>query len=255
MPFFIVAEKSEAALYAEKFGESSVLALPFDNGGSSIPARNWIKEHAIKSGHLRHWQLDDNMKMIRKWGKTPWGRLKRIRCNAGPALRATEDFADRYENVAIAGLNYTMFAITGGAIPHPKPFFLNVHVYSCTLVLNSLPYKWRGPYNEDTDLCLQALAGGWCTILMNVFTVDKLATMTLKGGNTATLYKGDGRLKMARHLERLWPRTVYVSRRFKRPQHIIRGNWELFDNALIRKPEYAKLPDVPNEYGLQLQIK
>ena len=111
---------------------------------------------------------------------------------------------DRYTNVGIAGLNYTMFVV-----PHPDggpkaPFQLNCHVYSCTLFLNSLPYKWRGRYNEDTDICLQVLSGGWCTILMNAFMIDKQRTMTMKGGNSDLLYTGDGRLKMARELQRRW---------------------------------------------------
>lgn len=40
-----------------------------------------------------------------------------------------------------------------------------VHVYSCTLILNSIEQRWRLLYNDDTDLCLQVLAAGWCTIL------------------------------------------------------------------------------------------
>src|SRR3972149_3358983 len=88
------------------------------------------------------------------------------------------------------------------------PFFLNTHVYSCLLILNSLPYRWRGRYNEDTDLCLQVLSAGWCTVLINAFMVDNMPTMTMRGGNTEELYQDDGRLKMARHLERLWPGVV-----------------------------------------------
>jgi hypothetical protein len=44
------------------------------------------------------------------------------------------------------------------------PFYLNRRVYSITLVNNKTPYRWRGRYNEDTDLCLQVLSNDWCTI-------------------------------------------------------------------------------------------
>jgi hypothetical protein len=131
------------------------------------------------------------------------------------------------------------------------PFYLNVHVYSCTLVLNSLPQAWRGRYNEDTDLCLQVLSAGWCTVLMNIFCADKLQTKLLPGGNTTTLYQGDGRLRMARSLERLWPGVVTTRRRFQRPQHIIYDAWRRFDTPLRFKPG-IEITREPNEYGMTL---
>jgi hypothetical protein len=137
------------------------------------------------------------------------------------------------------------------------PFYLNCRIYSCALVLNSLPYGWRGRYNEDADLCLQVLAGGWCTVLVNAFMVDKPQTMKVKGGNTAELYKGDGRLMMARSLERMWPGVVETKRRFHRPQHVVKDAWKRFDTPLRLKPgiDLAALPRV-NEYGMTLkQVK
>lgn len=247
VPFQIVVEPQEYDLYAARFGKQSVLALPFSNLGSVIPARNWIKDHAIAAGYARHWQLDDNMTHFMRAYKN-----ERLWCDAGVALAATEDFVDRYENVAIAGLNYAMFYVVGAGKQAPPPFYRNVHVYSCTLILNSIPYRWRGKYNEDTDICLQALAGGWCTILMNAFLVQKLTTMLVKGGNTAELYRGDGRLKMARSLERLWPGVVTTTRRFKRPQHLVKDAWGRFDTPLRLKPGVDLAKIKPNDYGLKL---
>ena len=247
VPFKIVVEPQERDAYAKEFGDHNVLVLPFsDLGQGSIPARNWIKEHATAAGHLRHWQLDDNLRHFARVYKG-----LRLRCDAGPAMRVAEDFVDRYENVAVAGLNYMMFYTEHDEM---APFFLNNRVYSCTLVLNSLPYKWRGRYNEDTDYCLQVLSGGWCTVLINAFLVQKIGTMLMKGGNTAALYQGDGRLKMARSLERLWPGVVETSRRFKRPQHMVKDSWKRFDTPLKLKPgvDLSKLK--PNEYGLDLVV-
>lgn len=228
VPFFLVVEPQERDAYAARYGAGSVLALPWDNPGSVIPARNWIKDHATAAGAERHWQLDDNLLWIgRRW------KGRKIQCNAGIALRACEEFVDRYENVAVAGLNYEMFLPKGQAAP---PFRLNSHVYSCSLVLNSIPHRWRGRYNEDTDLCLQVLADGWCTILFNAFYVWKKWTMQLKGGNTAALYQGDGRLKMARSLERQWPGVVETRRRFQRPQHVVKDAWKRFDTPSASSP-------------------
>lgn len=246
VPFFLVVETSEQQEYAARFGSERVLTLPFSDAGSVIPARNWIKQHATKTSYDRHWQFDDNIRGFRKWHAG-----KRFPCSAAVAIRAIEDFTDRYENIAVAGPNYTVFAHQTGRQPHP-PFWLNVHVYSACLVLNALPYRWRGRYNEDTDLCLQALAHGWCTVLFNAFMVDKVRTMTMKGGNTQVLYQGDGRLKMARSLERLWPGVVETKRRWQRPQHVVKDSWRKFDTPLRLKPgiDLSQIP--PNDYGLKL---
>jgi len=231
VPFRVVVEPQEAEQYAALVGEERVLVLPFSNlGRGSIPARNWIMEHSIAEGHERHWQLDDNIRDVR------WMREgDRIPCNAALGLGACEDFVDRYENVAVSGLNYQMFVTPSTS----TPYFHNVHVYSCTLVMNSIPNRWRGRYNEDTDMCLQVLADGWCTILLNAFCADKLPTMILSGGNSDELYAGDGRLAMARELERRWPGVVRVDRRYGRPQHVV--DWKKFDTPLRRRPDYDEI--------------
>jgi len=260
IPFRVVVEPQEQAEYAAVAGKERILILPWQGGdenrkafcaerqiedGGLIAARNWIKEHSIGEGYLRHWQLDDNIHYIyRRW------KGKRIYCDTGPAFAAIEDFIDRYENVAIAGLNYDFF-VPEGKQAYP-PFYLNCRVYSCSLILNQLPYRWRSRYNDDTDICLQVLAGGWCTVLFNVFLTHKAWTMHVPGGNTADLYQGDGRLKMARSMERLWPGVVKVGRRFKRPQHIVFDAWKRFDTQLILKQGINLGMKQPDEYGLEL---
>jgi hypothetical protein len=241
VPYRIVVEPQEAAAYTAAVGADRILELPFSNlGQGSIPARNWIWEHALQTGAERHWILDDNIRRVYRYWKG-----NRIPCASGPAFAVVEDFTDRYENVAISGMAYKMFGLPGA-----PPFWHNVHVYSCMLIKNSLGFRWRGRYNEDTDLCLQVLSAGHCTILVNAFLADKIATMQIKGGNTDELYEGDGRLKMARALERAWPHVVTVDRRWNRPQHVV--NWGKFDTPLRRKPG-LRIPDTPNEYGLTLK--
>lgn len=249
VPFHIVVEPQEREAYAAVVGPERVLVLPFANLGlGSIPARNWIWEHAKAAGHARHWILDDNISGM-------WRRHHacKIRCESGPAFRAVEDFTDRYSNVAVSGMNYYMFALNG---KRQAPFTRNVHVYSCLLIQNNIPQRWRGQYNEDTDLCLQVLASGRCTVLFNAFLIWKMTSMTMKGGNTAELYQGDGRLKMARSLERSWPGVVEVKRRYGRPQHVIKFAWRKFTTPLILREgvDLAKLE--PDEFGMHLvQVK
>jgi hypothetical protein len=244
-PFRLVVEPQEAEAYSKLVGDERVLVLPFSNlGQGSIPARNWIWEHALSEGHERHWVIDDNCRDVRRLY-----RGRRIPARAGIGFRACEDFTDRYENIAISGLNYQMFVTARTK----TPFFVNAHVYSCILILSSLPYRWRGRYNEDTDLCLQALAGDWCTVLLNAFMIDKMPTMKVRGGNTDQLYADvDSRLEMARSLERMWPGVVRVDRRYGRPAHVV--DWKRFKQPLKLKPDVdlKAMPKI-DERGMQLK--
>jgi hypothetical protein len=248
VPFHLVVEPQEFDEYASRYGKERILVLPFSNLGlGGIPARNWVWEHAKEQGHKRHWILDDNINGIWRYYKG-----KRLPMKSGAAFKIIEDFTERYTNIGISGMNYTTFiglVASGGKMP---PFYLNTHIYSCLLILNELPYRWRGRYNEDTDLCLQVLANNWCTVAFNIFGQLKAATMTMKGGNTDELYKGDGRLEMARTLERSWPYTVTVGRRFKRPQHIVHQAWRKFDTQLIRRTDIDWDKIAETTYDLKL---
>lgn len=228
VPFFLVVEPQEFDDYARFYPKEIILTLPFSNLGlGSIPARNWVWQHAKASGAERHWIWDDNISATLYWWK---GR--RVVCNANLAMTEIEKFTDRYENIAIAGMNYESFTFSA-----TTPFIRNCRVYSNLLIKNDLPFEWRGRYNEDTDLSLQVLVAGWTTVLFNAFMIRKMRTMTMKGGNTDQLYAGDGRLEMSRSLERQWPYVVETKRKFLRPQHHVRKAWQQFDTPLIRRKD------------------
>ena len=62
VPYYIVVEPQEYENYANVIDKQKILILPFSNlGQGSIPARNWVWEHAISIGAERHWIFDDNM--------------------------------------------------------------------------------------------------------------------------------------------------------------------------------------------------
>lgn len=55
IPYHIVIEPQEFAEYAAVIDAAAILVLPFSNlGHGSIPARNWVWEHASSEGHGRH---------------------------------------------------------------------------------------------------------------------------------------------------------------------------------------------------------
>lgn len=219
VPFHIVVEPQEYDAYAAAVGSERVLVLPFSNlGQGSIPARNWIWEHAKESGAARHWILDDNINAFRRFN-----RGERIRVTNGSIFSEAEDFVDRYTNVPIAGFQYSMFAVTEVTRAITKPFLLNTRIYSCILLSNAIPHRWRGRYNEDTDLSLRLLKDGYCSILFYAYLCDKQATMQMKGGNTDELYRQDpnfdGRLAMAQSLQQQHPDVTKIIRHWGRWQH------------------------------------
>lgn len=241
VPYHIVVEPQEHDQYAAVIDEKKILTLPFSNlGQGSIPARNWVWEHALKRKAARHWILDDN---IRGFYRCYDNREIRVEC--GNIFRAAEDFVNRYTNVAISGFQYYMFLPRKTVVP---PYWLNTRIYSCILIKNDIPYRWRGRYNEDTDLSLCALKDGWCTILFNAFLAYKLPTMKMKGGNTDELYKDDGRLKMAESLQEQHPDVVDVSYRWNRWQHSV--DYRLFKKNKLKLRPGVVIPDKENNYKM-----
>lgn len=245
VPYSVVVEPSQVDAY-QKWADR-LLVLP-ENDKGLVYARNWIKDHARAEGLERHWQFDDDIQyMARVY------RGNRLPLAANLALGFAEEFVDRYENVALASFNSIFFATCRYGVTDAKfpPFYLNARCYTCFLVNNSLPNRWRRRYNEDTDMSLQVLADGWCTVLFNAFLIWTPETMSFKGGQT-DIYVNDGRLRMARQLESMWPGTVSVTRRHGRPQHMIKNDWQKFDTPLRKKPGVV-IPEGPNEGGMKLK--
>lgn len=246
VPYRIVVEPQELEQYSAVIDPSRILVLPFSNLGlGSVPARNWIWEHSRSLGAERHWILDDNIHWFARLHDN-----KKILVDSGTCFRIVEEFVDRYENIALAGLQYEMFL---PALQKNKPYQFNTRIYSCILIKNDIPYRWRGRYNEDTDLSLRVLKDGWVTFLIQQFMCRKITTMHMKGGNTESLYKlddADGRLLMAQSLQRQHPDVVKITRKWGRWQHQV--NYKPFRaNRPIRKPG-VDVPPGTNEFGLAL---
>jgi len=247
VPYRIVIEPQEFGDYSAVIDPSRILTLPFSNlGQGGIPARNWVWEHSIGEGQERHWILDDNIAWFARLHQN-----RKIRVDSGVCFKVVEDFVSRYENIALAGLQYEMFV---PAIKKWPPFLLNTRVYSCILIKNDIPYRWRGRYNEDTDLSLRVLKDGWCTFLIQAFVAKKIATMTMKGGNTESLYKlgdkQDGRLLMAKSLQQQHPDVVKITRKWGRWQHLV--NYRPFKANELKLRPGVIIPEGVNNYGMKL---
>nr|WP_207901958.1 hypothetical protein [Rhodovulum euryhalinum] len=259
IPHFLIVETEEAGVYrtaAAGLG-ANVLALDpaykssyelCDNLGLSKstgpgPARNFAWDHSVASGHEWHWVMDDNIRSFRRLHLSA-----RIKVSDGAIFRAMEDFVQRYENVAMAGPNYSFFAISD----HILPFTLNTRIYSCNLIRNNSPFRWRGRYNEDTILSLDMLKGGFCTILFNAFLQEKMATQVVTGGNTDDFYAVEGTLAKSAMLARVHPDVARVSRKFNRDHHHV--DYRSFRRIPLVRSETEAVVEGNDDYGMRLVL-
>lgn len=187
VPHYIAIEPQDEKFYDEALDNFNIreyvtlLIAPFSNHGDGPGrARNWCWDHAISIGAEKHWVMDDNIQDFYRLHKN-----ERIRVESGVIFKMAEDFVDRFENVPISGFQYRFFIAPN---QHYPPFVENTRIYSCLLISNDCKHRWRGRYNEDTDICLRVLKDGDCTIQFNAFLQGKAATQTVKGGNTTEFY-------------------------------------------------------------------
>lgn len=238
----IIVEESQYEMYASVIDKDKVVVLPekylneyntCDDLGrtkSTGPgaARNFAWDLGIKTGAKWHWVMDDN---IYDFGI--YNNNFKIKVNSPKIFSLMEEFVNRYQNIAISGPNYYMFIPRKTKVP---PFVLNTRIYSCLLIRNSLPYRWRGRYNEDTDLSLRALKDGWCTLQFNYFYQHKAPTQTVKGGNDSDFYHKEGTLPKSQMLVQLHPDVTKLVWRFSRPHHLV--DYKVFKkNKLIKKKD------------------
>jgi hypothetical protein len=259
VPHFIVVEEQELADYRAAVDSTATLLVldrayqrdydPCDDLGDSKgkgpgPARNFAWDHARVAGYKWHWVMDDNIDgffRLHRNLKTPVGD--------GTIFRCMEDFVERYENVSMAGPNYFMFASRKSVMP---PLVFNTRIYSCNLIRNSAPYRWRGRYNEDTDLSLRMLKDGLVTVQFNAFLQFKVTTQTLGGGNTAEFYAKEGTRPKSEMQVKLHPDVSRVVWRFGRWHHYV--DYSGFKRNRPRLRPGVVLEPGFNNYGMRLHV-
>lgn len=235
--------------YKEKYELCDSLGLTKSTGPG--PARNFAWDHSISLGAKWHWVMDDNILAFKRMHNK-----ERIKVASPLFWRSMEDFVLRYKNVGMAGPNYAMFAFGASKLP---PFITNTRIYSCNLIRNDVPFRWRGRYNEDTILSLDMLKAGWCTIQFNAFLQDKMNTQVLPGGNTAEFYHAEGERKTGQRyadkgtlakshmLVRVHPDVSRMVWKFDRWHHHV--DYSGFKNmGLVRDP------NVPIDYKPTLKL-
>jgi hypothetical protein len=256
VPYKIVVEEDQLPMYQAEVGADRCLVLPqryldeydtcddFGDSKSKGPgaARNFVWDHATELGSKRHWVMDDNLDAFHRLNRN----IKRE--SDTPAIfAAMEDFVDRYENVPVAGPNYYSFVKSSDGVP---AFVTNTRIYSCLLIQNDAPYRWRGRYNEDTDLSLRVLKDGLCTIQFNAFLQGKVTTQRMKGGNTDEFYALEGTKAKSQMLADLHPDVAKVVWRFNRWHHHV--DYKPFRKNRLIKRDDVVASDKVNNYGMEL---
>lgn len=244
VPFFLVVEPQETAAYAEAWPSAALVVTPFSNlGQGSIPVRNYVWELATQMGFSRYWILDDNIEGFHRLHNN-----EKHQVGDGTIFRCCEDFVDRFSNVPMAGMNYYSFCKKTESV---APFYLNTRVYSCLLLETARPDRWRGRYNEDTDLSLRFLKQGLCTILFNAFLCGKVTTMRMGGGNTGEVYADtDNRREFAESLVSQHPDVAKVVWKFNRWHHQV--DYRPFQNNKLIPKQPLSFTGV-NNYGMELK--
>jgi len=264
VPHYIIIEPQDLQPYKDaltNFGLSGVtlLVAPFSNHGDGPGrARNWAWDHSISIGAEAHWVLDDNISDFYRLH-----RNERIRVESGVFFKVMEDFFDRYENLYIAGPQYRFFIAPNQKYP---PYVANTRIYSCLLIRNDCKHRWRGRYNEDTDICLRVLKDGDCTVQFNAFLQGKVATQTIKGGNTAEFYHKEfvedeqelegkrynekGTINKSQMLADMHPDVARVVWRYGRWHHYV--DYTPFKKNKLVLKDGVVLPEGVNNYGMKL---
>ena len=269
VPYYMVIEPAEYESYAAVIDPEKILTLPYDSDPKNPTgpgrARNWCRDHSWSNGFNRHFVLDDNISGFYRLHQN-----KRYRVADGAIFCAAEDFVDRYENIWVAGFQYRFFCAQKSKYP---PFVTNTRIYSCLLIdnrwifeMNKQEFLWRERYNEDTILSLDVLENGFCTVQFNAFLQGKVATQTLKGGNTEVFYdaEGDSGLKASRvnnynpggtvrktlNLVELYPEVAKAVIKFGRVHHEVDYS-KYKGNALVLRKDFEGFEGT-NDYGMKL---
>lgn len=260
--FYICVEPKEYENYCSnpKIDKNKILILPEDfseRGQGAVPVRNFCWEHSVQNGFDKHWQLDDNIQHFFRWNQNI---QKKVR--DGVFFRIMEDFSDRYENIGLTSCQYKSFI--PGIDTGRKQFIVNTRAYSCILINSKLlderlGERWRGRYNDDTDLSLRVLStGDLTTVNFHTLLSGKQTSGSMKGGMQEVYenHSHSGYQKKFDALKKLWGNIVTMTNKRHvdgRPHHIIPYT-KLFNQKLKLKEGIEKNPTI-NNYNMVLTHK
>lgn len=237
----VVIEEQEVEKYIQSgIDETKIIKFNKEDKTnlSGIPVRNFVWNYSINKGEKYHWILDDNIK-----GFYRWNRNKRFEVDSGYPFKHIEEYTETKNNVVLSGMNYFCF---NNDIDYKRTLIQkNTRIYSCILIKNhieKLEEKWRGLFNEDTDLSIRVLKLGYSTLLFNNYLCGKQQTGKLKGGNEE-LYKNytqEGYKIKTLSLIEQHPDIVKSTKKFQKECHHLVNYKNFKNNKLTIEKEVKK---------------
>jgi len=144
VPYHVVVEPQEFDQYASVIDPAKIFTLPFSNiGQGSIPARNWVWEHAISVGERRHWILDDNID-----GFYRLNHNLKVPVASGTMFKVVEDSS----RCSVASADYLLVFRKRGTNPAPiaHPHGLMDYAGERKVPAELLKYRgWKGNQIEN----------------------------------------------------------------------------------------------------------
>ena len=144
------------------------------------------RNFAIKLGSKAHWLMDDNMDFMNIVGINTKGIYVRRKCEKKDfqeKFHKAEHFFNKYENLLMLELMQNDFCINSNKLTYA----LNTRCFSCNLIYNNMPIRWRGRYNEDVILSTDVMVSGYCIAsYRGGILKKKQSTRNAIGGNHAT---------------------------------------------------------------------
>lgn len=232
IPYTLVIDPGEAALYRQSFPTSTLLTVPCDNYGL-VHTRQYVRDWARARGAIYYWLLDDDVTAFYEF----WlGKRGSQKTTAARALTALETTVMAYKNVAIAALNWRQLAWAEAEAR--RPFAVNTRAYLVALLRSDtgIDYDPRFEVKSDVALLLAHLSAKWQSILLHQFAFNA-ADMTSTAGGCQPAYRAGRQDAEARLLQTLYPDLVtVVSKGTKGLDARIR--WDAFAHALqLSTPE------------------
>ena len=114
-----------------------------------------------------------------------------------------------------------------------------------------MPFRWRGRYNEDTDLSLRMLKKKWCTVLFNAFLQRKTTTQMMPGGNTDAFYAKEGTLAKSQMQVDMHPDVSRLALRFGRVHHYV--DYRKFQENKLVRHDNLEISNEVNDYGMAIK--
>jgi len=205
LDYKVVVEPDQERDYAEVVGQNKILLLPESNRGLAY-SRNWIIDHAKKSGAEYHWQLDDDIKSFtyRTDGKPH-------KCLARNALSVVEQITAQTSNVGLCAISHDNFNYTWDPLP---PIAYNTTAPGpCSYFRNNIEARCRPGISTDMDYTMQVLHAGLCTIVFKRLGFATVPTGQQAGGLYEQEYEGNKRAERILRFLEYWPGSVKLGYR------------------------------------------